>query len=80
MKYARPRSSKAKLPRSLYDSLPYLYACIGVGLLFGLGSGIAFVMGFVMLIAAVLVVYMRSSARDRRRRIMMQRRQQRDSW
>ena len=79
MKYAKPRSSKAQLPRSLYDSLPYLYACIGVGLLFGLGSGIAFVMGFVLLIAAGLVVYMRSSARDRKYR-MMQRRQQRDRW
>jgi uncharacterized membrane protein len=57
-----------RLPRQIYDALPYLYACIGVGLLYGLGSGIAFVMGIVLLIATVLVVYMRSSARDRAHR------------
>ncbi len=65
------------LPQPLYEALPYIYACIGVGLLYGLGSGIAFVMGVVMLIVTVLVVYMRSSARSRAYRNKVQRKQRR---
>ncbi len=62
-----------QLPRWAYDALPYLYACLGIGMLYGLGSGVSFVMGFVLLVAAGLVVYMRSSARQRAYLRMQQR-------
>ncbi|MEH6470722.1 MAG: hypothetical protein V7752_05670 [Halopseudomonas sp.] len=66
------------MPRSLYDALPYVYACIGIGLLYGLGSGVSFVLGVVLLVAAALVSYMRSSARERAYRKWLEQNQRRE--
>ncbi len=53
------------IPEPVYEALPYVYACLGVGLLYLLDSGVMAVMGFVLLVSAGLIVYMRNSARKR---------------
>ena len=67
----------SQLPRPLYDALPTLYACLGIGLLYLMGSGIPFVLGIGLLVAAVLVAYMRSSARKKRWLEILERRKSR---
>jgi O-antigen/teichoic acid export membrane protein len=66
-----------RLPWPLYDALPTVYACLGVGLLYLLDSDIAFVLGIGLLVAAALVTYMRSSARHKRLRKLIKRRRSR---
>lgn len=53
------------IPGPVYESLPYVYACLGVGLLYLLDSGVMAVMGVVLLVSAGLIVFMRNSARKR---------------
>ena len=75
----RARRESKRIPAPIYEALPYLYGCLGIGLFFWFDSVISFVMGFVLLVSAGLVVLMRNSARKRAFHQRQQRRQ-RDLW